>query len=171
MRNNLKLFICISILFILYYLIYVEKYTSERSQWEDSQQEEDTRTNWEKIGISEEEYNNMQSEWNSLIDHNNVNRGALDRDSNSNYSVFTQEYEDAESNWDEQETQDDYNSRLEGISDREAALGGSDPFEGWRNTNQEFLTADDASDHFGGADANLRVFCVSNNDDDWNSSL
>ena len=62
MRNNLKLFICISILFILYCLIYVEKYTSERSQWEDSQQEEDTRTNWEKIGISEEEYNNMQSE-------------------------------------------------------------------------------------------------------------
>lgn len=170
MRNNLKLFIfiCISILFILYYLIYVEKYTSERSQWEDSQREEDTRTNWEKIGISEEEYNNMQSEWNSLIDHNNVDRGASDRVSDSTFSGFIQEYENAESNWDEQETQDEYNSRHEDVG----SIGSSgDPFEDWRNTNQEFLTADDASDHFGEAGTTLRGFCVSNSDDDWNSSL
>lgn len=169
MRNNLKLFICISILFILYCLIYVEKYTSERSQWEDSQQEEDTRTNWEKIGISEEEYNNLQSEWTSLIDHSNVDRDASDRVADSAFSYSMQEYENAESNWDEQETQGDYDTRHENVPGIDSE---EDPFSDWRgNNNQEFLTEDEASEYFGGASTTLRGFCVSHNDDDWNSSL
>tara|TARA_Y100000389_G_scaffold195407_1_gene226784 strand:- start:459 stop:989 length:531 start_codon:yes stop_codon:yes gene_type:complete len=171
MYNKLKLVICIVILFILYSLLYIEKYTSERSQWEDSQQGEDTRTNWEKIGISEEEYNNVQSEWNSLIDIKNSGVDASERVSNEHVAGFIQGYNDAESNWGGQDAPLSEEEWTERYGESTGPGDDNDPFAAWRDQNHEYMTEEDAEAHFTDVNSTLRTFCVSTNDDEWNNSL
>jgi len=66
MSHNLRLVLifCLLILILLYFC--VEGYTSDRSKWVEAQQNlEDTRSNAEKLGISEEEYNAIRENWKS----------------------------------------------------------------------------------------------------------
>ncbi len=62
MHYGLIVLLCIIILVLLCFS--VERYTSERSEWESDQADiQEEKTEWERIGVSEEEFNAIRSTW------------------------------------------------------------------------------------------------------------
>ena len=88
MHYGLIVLLCIIILVLLCFS--VERYTSERSEWESDQADiQEEKTEWERIGVSEEEFNAIRSTWES---GNETNASEIN-DSNAEYSNAQSEYE------------------------------------------------------------------------------
>lgn len=88
MHYGLIVLLCIIILVLLCFS--VERYTSERSEWESDQADiQEEKTEWERIGVSEEEFNAIRSTWES---GNETNASEIN-DSNVEYSNAQSEYE------------------------------------------------------------------------------
>ena len=88
MHYGLIVLLCIIILVLLCFS--VERYTSERSEWESDQADiQEEKTEWERIGVSEEEFNAIRSTWKS---GNEINASEINY-SNVEYSNAQSEYE------------------------------------------------------------------------------